>query len=178
MLLSIHLTTTIHVFHSLLRNHPLIYTHRVYETNKFYKYKIQYASKYYMYNREVGDFNFRIHLYTGIILWVLAFQADVFLNPVTVLIGAILPDADHRKSLQGAILPLWRLFKHRTFIHSMWSLILFSAITALLWNPWAGFSLGLGYASHLFMDSCTPMGIRWWNFGGKRKRPSAKGKRS
>jgi len=109
----------------------------------------------------VVAFSGKIHLYAGIGLWLLLANGDLFLNPILFLLGCILPDADHRRSLIGKILPLWLWFRHRGAVHSVWFMLVCFAIAGSLWHPMAGIALAAGVFLHLIMDSCTPSGVRW-----------------
>lgn len=116
-------------------------------------------------------FNGKFHFAFGVMMLLFMWNGGLFLNPITFLIGAVLPDCDIRSAPAGRILPLWIWFRHRGIVHSWWFLLIFSGITALIWNWWAGLSLGAGYFTHLMMDACTPSGIRWLA-KRKRKKPS------
>ena len=83
-----------------------------------------------------------------------------------VILGSLLPDIDHPKSYLGRQLPfisvpIFKLFGHRGFTHSLLSLSILGVATAKYWavNPllWGG--LLLGYFSHILADMCTPSGV-------------------
>lgn len=108
----------------------------------------------------------KIHWGFGIMTWLLLVSGDLYFNLIFILIGAILPDADHRNTLQGKIIPLWLIFRHRGFIHSLPAMLLFGLITACFFGAHNGLGLMIGFFSHLFLDAMTPSGIRWL---GRRK---------
>lgn len=77
-----------------------------------------------------------------------AISEAFMLNPLIVVIAAILPDLDYVTGIE-----------HRTITHSLLMMI---AITALIWKYSGkknGFSFLLGYSAHLMLDSITPMGV-------------------
>ena len=119
--------------------------------------------------RDVVAFSGRIHVGFAVIIWVMIQMGvdRVFLNPIPFLIGSVLPDCDHRHAPMGKILPLWLVFNHRGFTHTIPAVILFSAPIAY-WNLKWGMLFAAGYLLHLLMDSSTPMGIKWWK--GHKKR--------
>jgi inner membrane protein len=115
-------------------------------------------------------FNGRVHWGFALMLYLYLACVDVrayhFLNPLLVIAGSLFPDSDHKHAPAGRILPLWLVFKHRGFTHTIWGLVFFSAcIACYRWNY--GVSFAIGYLSHILLDSLTPSGIKL--FGGKRK---------
>ena len=84
--------------------------------------------------------------------------------------ASILPDADYPRSWLGHQLgdvsrELNRLFGHRSFLHSLFALLLVTAILgAPLWwitgNPATGMAVSVGYSSHLFADMMTLGGVQ------------------
>lgn len=105
-------------------------------------------------------------LFGGLLWWVLHdmhFGVAFYLLPM--ILGAVFPDADHPKAPAGRMIPLWLVFKHRTFTHTLWGLLLFSGFWCLLFGISGAISFATGYLTHLLTDALTPMGIRWW---GKR----------
>lgn len=97
---------------------------------------------------------------------------DVFLNPIPYLIGSVFPDSDHRHAPMGRILPLWILFNHRGFTHSLLGLAVFSApVVIFISIKWA-LLFAAGYLLHLMMDDTTPMGVKWIR-GHRRKKKRA-----
>lgn len=86
------------------------------------------------------------------------------INPIFFIggavVGGLLPDMDHPKSLLGSIVqPLSTIIKetigHRTFTHS----ILFTLIIGFFisfFNINFGFGIGLGMLSHIILDLLTP----------------------
>jgi membrane-bound metal-dependent hydrolase YbcI (DUF457 family) len=104
-------------------------------------------------------------------MWVLfqgvCFQ-DVWLNPIPFLIGSVFPDADHKHAPMGRLIPLWLLFNHRGFTHSIPALVIFSAPIGMFYS-WKWCALfACGYLLHLAMDDSTPMRVKWLR--GHKKR--------
>ena len=98
---------------------------------------------------------------------------DVHYETPAVLAAAassILPDADHPKSWLGHQLgslseDLYRLFGHRSFLHSLLALVLVTVVLGLpLWGlvgrPAPMIAICVGYGSHLFADMMTVGGVR------------------
>jgi membrane-bound metal-dependent hydrolase YbcI (DUF457 family) len=115
-------------------------------------------------------FSGRIHWQFAFIVWILIQVGvdDVFLNPIPWLIGSVFPDSDHKRAPMGRLIPLWIMFNHRGFTHTIPALVLFS-LPIGIWYSWKWALLfGCGYFIHLMMDSGTPMGIKWFS-GHKRK---------
>lgn len=78
-------------------------------------------------------------------------------------IGSLLPDADHPEAPAGRILPLWIFFKHRTYTHSIFFMLLVGLLGLIFHiNIWLTAGLVLGIFTHLLLDCTTPMGIRWF----------------
>ena len=83
---------------------------------------------------------------------------------------SVLPDADNPKSWLGHQLgrvsqDLHRLFGHRSFLHSLLALILFTMALGLpLWwvtgQPALALATSVGYGSHLFADMMTLGGVQ------------------
>jgi membrane-bound metal-dependent hydrolase YbcI (DUF457 family) len=83
---------------------------------------------------------------------------------------SVLPDADYPKSWLGHQLgsiseDLNRLFGHRSFLHSLFALVLVTAaLGSLLWwitdQPATMISIFVGYGSHLFADMMTLGGVQ------------------
>lgn len=80
--------------------------------------------------------------------------------------GALLPDIDTPSSVLGRrVWPISLFLTHRGFLHSytVGVLILVGGILAsFFWGVINGIfiiSIALGYLSHIFLDSLTPMGI-------------------
>ena len=75
---------------------------------------------------------------------------------VLFLLGLVLPDCDHDKSLIGRIfyVPL----EHRTWTHTLWFVLLFGII-GLFFRPFLW--LSFGYFLHLFCDSFSRCGVCW-----------------
>lgn len=92
-------------------------------------------------------------------------RLDHYLNPILVVIGSLFPDADHKHAPAGKIFPLWLVFTHRGFTHTIWGLVIFSGVVSIFNNAWAA-SFAFGYLTHLLLDSLTPSGVHWL---GKKK---------
>lgn len=78
---------------------------------------------------------------------------------IGLIIGALLPDADHEKTLAGKIIPLWRVWDHRTVTHSIFSAMIPVLLVKLfpgLFYLWLGLFIGL--FGHIVVDMLTPMG--------------------
>lgn len=102
-----------------------------------------------------------IHWRFAFLVWVLIqCQIDIWLNPLPLLFATLLPDADIKYSLIGRFIPLWVFWKHRTFTHTIWAMMLFSLpffSVSLIW----GIMFLSGYFLHLVMDSGTKMSVNW-----------------
>jgi inner membrane protein len=89
---------------------------------------------------------------------------------LAVAAASVLPDADNPKSWFGRLLgrvsqDLNRLFGHRSFLHSLLALLLFTMALGLpLWwvtgQPALALATSVGYGSHLFADMMTLGGVR------------------
>lgn len=78
-------------------------------------------------------------------------------------LGSLLPDADHPEAPAGRILPIWIFFKHRTYTHSLFFMLLVGLLGLIFHiNIWLTAGLVLGIFTHLLLDCTTPMGIRWF----------------
>lgn len=80
------------------------------------------------------------------------------------IIGSILPDGDHQHSPAGLVFPFWIFFKHRTWTHSIWILIIEAATTLYFYGSTLLFPFMLGITigtfTHLLIDSFTKSGIK------------------
>lgn len=121
--------------------------------------------------RKVCVFSGSIHWKFAFILWLLFVgMSNVWINPIPFLIGSLFPDADHKKAPIGRLFPLWLIFKHRGFTHTLVGLVVFSLPIGIWYNwKWAA-TFAVGYLLHLAMDSSTPMGIKWIRGHKRRKR--------
>lgn len=105
--------------------------------------------------------NGRIHTSFNFLLWAMFVgMGNFWLNPIPLLIASTLPDADHRNAPMGRILPLWLIWKHRTFTHTVFAMALFSLPFFALKFQY-GISFVMGYFLHLVLDSGTPSGVKW-----------------
>lgn len=78
------------------------------------------------------------------------------------MIGGIVPDSDHRSTTIGAVLPLWLFCRHRTFTHSIFGMLIFCGCVLFVSREIpVALCFGIGYLSHLLLDSLTPMGVMW-----------------
>lgn len=98
----------------------------------------------------------------GLVIMPFVNTGNIYVYFVMVLIGALLPDVDNPNSKFGSkVKIIGRIFKHRGIFHSL--------ITGALlgWLLWAfvghnyGIALFIGYASHLFIDGFTKLGINF-----------------
>lgn len=107
-------------------------------------------------------FTGKIHWGMGILIWAMLQMGidTLFLNPIPFMFATMLPDADIKYSKIGKILPLWLIWKHRTFTHTIWALILFSIPFFTYSLKW-GILFCSGYFLHLAMDSGTKMSVKW-----------------
>jgi membrane-bound metal-dependent hydrolase YbcI (DUF457 family) len=113
-------------------------------------------------------FSGKIHFNFALLIWIMMVGVNNFwFNPIPFLIGSVFPDCDHKRAPMGRFLPLWLLFPHRGFTHTLFGLVLFSSLLALYYWKW-GIIFACGYFLHLAMDSGTPMGIKW--IRGHKKR--------
>lgn len=103
----------------------------------------------------------------GAMMWIFFAAGGTVLNPITLLLGSILPDSDHRHAPMGRIIPLWLIFRHRGATHTIQAWAIVSALVWYLWGWRAGAGMFIGYGSHLVLDACTPSGVKW--FGGHKK---------
>ena len=117
--------------------------------------------------------------FAGLVYLVLLTPAGVrptVLNSLAVAAASVLPDIDSGSSSIGRLFPpltrfLERRYGHRTLTHSLAfvALLVMISLVPLL----AGIDLFacvlVGYASHPFLDTCTPAGVRlFYPFSGVR----------
>jgi membrane-bound metal-dependent hydrolase YbcI (DUF457 family) len=108
--------------------------------------------------------------FAGLVYLVLLTPAGVrptALNSLAVAVASVLPDIDSGASYIGRVVPLLtrfleRRYGHRTLTHSL-PFLAFLVILSLV-PLLAGIDLFacvlVGYASHPFLDTCTPAGVR------------------
>ena len=100
---------------------------------------------------------------------------QVILQQATLLtasgIGGLLPDIDHKGSTVSKQNPIISFlvrmfFTHRGFTHSLLALLLFTGVVygvaAIIGSGigyWIAIGFGMGYASHILMDSINPKGV-------------------
>jgi hypothetical protein len=102
--------------------------------------------------KEAIIFSFVVHFYVAAVIWLIFWYFGIIYNPLPMLIGALFPDADTRKSVMGRLIPLWLLFKHRGFTHKLPCLALTTAILWVFFNESIAASWFFGYLSHVFID--------------------------
>ena len=82
-----------------------------------------------------------------------------------VIIGSVLPDIDHHRSLLNRLVPVTRLvprfFKHRGFFHSVFPAVILFAVFSSFGLLKYGIPIVIGYASHLLSDSFTRLGVNF-----------------
>jgi membrane-bound metal-dependent hydrolase YbcI (DUF457 family) len=116
-------------------------------------------------------FSGKIHFQFALIIWFLIQfigVQDVFLNPIPFLIGSVFPDCDHKRAPMGRILPMWLLFNHRGFTHTLPALLLFSLPVGMFYSWKWCMLFACGYLLHLAMDDGTPMRVKWL-YGHKKR---------
>jgi len=107
---------------------------------------------------------FKTHLAFGFLVGLLAISyfrpENQLLFMTLLLIGSALPDIDHPQSKIGSKVKIigW-LFEHRGFFHSLFPLILIFLFSAVYFDKPYMYSILLGYASHLVIDTTTKEGI-------------------
>jgi membrane-bound metal-dependent hydrolase YbcI (DUF457 family) len=114
-------------------------------------------------------FSGKIHWQFTFIIWLMiCVPNNIWLNPIPLLIGSLFPDTDCKSAPIGRFIPLWLIWNHRGFTHTLPALVLFS-LPIGIWYSWKWSALfACGYLLHLAMDSSTPMGVKW--IGGHKKR--------
>jgi membrane-bound metal-dependent hydrolase YbcI (DUF457 family) len=120
----------------------------------------------------VCAFSGKLHFQFSFIVWLLIQVGvdHVFLNPIPFLIASVFPDCDIRTSPMGRVLPLWLIFNHRGFTHTLGGLLVFSLPIGIFYSWKWCFLFAGGYFLHLMMDSGTPMGVKWIKGHKRRKR--------
>ena len=81
-------------------------------------------------------------------------------------IAALFPDIDHNESYLGKRIKwlssfIMRVFGHRGFFHSVFPVLILFLIFYYFGYSEIGYALGLGYLSHLLIDSITLEGINF-----------------
>lgn len=108
----------------------------------------------------------KTHLISGWILGTMI-SAKCGLSPACVascMVGSVFADTDHRRSMLGRFVPLWRIFRphRRNALHSPVGLAIFGSLWSLLTMSWQhGLVFAAGYLIHLLFDWMTAMGIPW-----------------
>ena len=84
-----------------------------------------------------------------------------------VIFGSLLPDIDHEGSTINSFFPLTKIFSiffvHRGFFHSIFPVLIFIFAEVLFKINGIGFSVAIGYSSHLVFDALTPLGIKFFH---------------
>ena len=96
-----------------------------------------------LFREEQSDVNTITHAITGF-----AISEAFMLNPLVVVIASIIPDIDYLTGIE-----------HRTITHSLLVMVIATIIIWKYSGKKNGFSFLLGFASHLMLDSLTPMGV-------------------
>lgn len=113
---------------------------------------------------------FQTHIVGGVILGLFCSYSLDYPTASTVIYyggiitGSLLPDIDHPKSYIGKkIRPisksLNKLFGHRTFTHSLFTVIIFLEISRNTQYHPLSVGLTLGIISHILLDLITPQGV-------------------
>jgi inner membrane protein len=105
----------------------------------------------------------KAHIGFGVLIGVLVIlYLSIFLNPIFLILGSLFPDTDKKNTILGRIIPLWLIFKHRGFTHKIWGMGLFTWIVYHFFGDMNAFAFLIGYFTHLFLDSFTPRGVKWF----------------
>lgn len=77
-----------------------------------------------------------------------------------VLLGSFLPDIDHPQSKLGSKIKIigW-LSQHRGFWHTPFAMLIVSLGIAVITQVKIGMGLGIGYTSHIVLDTLTIKGV-------------------
>jgi inner membrane protein len=125
-------------------------------------YIFKLVPTYYLRNGVV-IFNGKIHLITAVIISYILYKGFGLFEPayyLFTLLGAILPDLDIRDSIIGRFNPFAIFMTHRGITHTLLAAVLVSLFFSV-GGYQAGICMGIGYLSHLWLDSATKSGIRW-----------------
>jgi membrane-bound metal-dependent hydrolase YbcI (DUF457 family) len=108
------------------------------------------------------------HLAGGLLVGLLFAKAfpnlNVFFVIITALFASAFPDIDYSYSLIGKHFKfVGMMFSHRGFFHSIWALLLFSALFFLITQSTIyALIFAAGYLSHLILDIIyAPMDLFW-----------------
>lgn len=111
----------------------------------------------------MGATHLIIGLFTGVLFHVF-FQLPILSIPF-VLVGALLPDVDHERSMINKFIPVTRIipsfFSHRGFFHSIFPVLIILVLSVYFDFWFVGFPVALGYLSHLLSDSLTFAGCNF-----------------
>src|SRR3989338_6347632 len=113
---------------------------------------------------------YKTHLIFGLLAGIISLKylnvnnEGVFLFLCT--IAALFPDIDHNESYLGKRIKwlssfIMRVFGHRGFFHSVFPVLILFLIFYYFGYSEIGYALGLGYLSHLLIDSITLEGINF-----------------
>ncbi len=90
-------------------------------------------------------------------------EVNVFLFYPLILLGALLPDVDHKNSTINKWFPVTKwvpwFFEHRGFFHSVWPAVALFVLFHLAGFTTAGVYITTGYFAHLVSDGFTKMGV-------------------
>ena len=113
----------------------------------------------------------KTHLVGGVVLASVIHQHFFTMTEVqfacyyaSALVGSLLPDIDHPKSLISQKVALlhypFRKLGHRKATHSLLAVIISMGLMYLLFGTnYIGWGLGIGYSSHLLLDMLNPRGV-------------------
>ncbi len=109
----------------------------------------------------MGRTHMAIGLLAGLILFPLLHQSWYIFIPLVIL-GALLPDVDHKNSKINRMLPITRwipaVFEHRGFFHSIFPAVIIYFGFHFAKLDIIGIPLAIGYTSHLASDCFTRLG--------------------
>ena len=106
---------------------------------------------------------FKTHLVVSLLLSLILFpffSLDEIIFLIVFIIGSIFPDIDAQTSFIGKRAWLFgKFFLQRGIFHSIWMLLL---LVSVIWifEPKLALVFGLGYVSHLMLDTLNHAGIR------------------
>lgn len=91
----------------------------------------------------------------------------VIVESVIAMIGAMIPDLDHRDSIVGRAFPfisksLEYHYGHRTITHSLIAQAIIGTLAILLLPDGYGMAFLAGWLSHSIIDMMTPSGVCWF----------------
>ncbi|MBW2993437.1 metal-dependent hydrolase [Candidatus Woesearchaeota archaeon] len=100
--------------------------------------------------------------FSGLVMMPFVTTGNIYVYFMLVLFGAVLPDIDNPDSKVGRnIKIIGRIFRHRGIFHSLIAGVLLGWLLWTFVGHQYGIALFVGYASHLFIDGFTKMGINF-----------------